>query len=107
MVCSQTFLRRFAWVICGFVLALLLKPMAVTLPFTLLLLDLWPLRRITFAPEFHSAWQTSLLKLCIEKWPLFLLAAISSVVTYIAQRSGGAMTEFDVLPFGKGSQTPP
>ena len=39
--------KRFIWVVCGFALALMSKPMAVTLPFTLLLLDLWPLRRIT------------------------------------------------------------
>ncbi len=91
--------RRFAWVDCGFVLALLSKPMAVTLPFTLLLLDFWPLRRIALAPGSRSEWPKTLLKLCVEKWPLFLLAALSSVVTFIAQRSGGAMTEFDALPF--------
>ena len=90
--------KRFALVICGFALALLSKPMAVTLPFTLLLLDLWPLRRITFAPNPQSQWFKSFWKLCLEKWPLFLITALSSVVTYIAQRSGGAMTEFEVLP---------
>ena len=42
--------KRFAWVVCGFACALMSKPMAVTLPFTLLLLDYWPLRRITFTP---------------------------------------------------------
>jgi tetratricopeptide (TPR) repeat protein len=90
--------KRFAWVVFGFTLALLSKSMAVTLPFTLLLLDLWPLRRITFAPDPHSQWLKSFAKLCIEKWPLFDMAALSSVVTYIAQGSGGAMTEFEVLP---------
>jgi len=90
--------KRFAWVVCGSACALLSKPMAVTLPFTLLLLDLWPLRRITLSPKLQPLWLSSLEKLSVEKWPLFLMAALSSVVTYIAQRSGGAMTEFDVLP---------
>lgn len=90
--------KRFALIVCGFAFALLSKPMAVTLPFTLLLLDLWPLRRITFTPYPHSQLLKSFIKLGIEKWPLFLMAALSSVVTYIAQRAGGAMTEFKALP---------
>ncbi len=52
-------------------LRLMSKPMAVTLPFTLLLLDIWPLRRITFSAETRAHWFTSFWKLCVEKWPLF------------------------------------
>ncbi len=48
--------KRFVWVICGFACALMSKPMAVTLPFTLLLLDYWPLRRITFAQDPRRQW---------------------------------------------------
>ena len=48
--------KRFVWVICGFACALMSKPMAVTLPFTLLLLDYWPLRRITFAQDSRARW---------------------------------------------------
>ncbi len=89
---------RFAGVICGFACALLSKPMAVTLPFTLLLLDIWPLRRISFAQETRTPLLPSFCKLCVEKWLLFLMAAASSVITFIAQRAGGAMTEFQALP---------
>jgi tetratricopeptide (TPR) repeat protein len=89
---------RFLWVVCGFACALLSKPMAVTLPFTLILLDYWPLRRITFARETRALWLSSLWKLCVEKWLLFLMAVLSSIITFIAQRAGGAMTEFQALP---------
>ena len=82
--------RRFAWVVCGFACGLMSKPMVVTLPFTLLLLDYWPLRRITFARETRPQWLSSLWKLCVEKWPLFIMAAISSVITIFAQKAGGA-----------------
>jgi tetratricopeptide (TPR) repeat protein len=90
--------KRFAWVVCGFACALLSKPMAVTLPFTLLLLDIWPLRRITFAPETRAHWLSSFWKLCVEKWLLFLMTAASCVVTFLAQRAGGAVTEFQTVP---------
>jgi tetratricopeptide (TPR) repeat protein len=74
------------------------KPMAVTLPFVLLLLDYWPLRRITFARESRTRWFSSFWKLCLEKWLLFLMAAISSVITFIAQRAGGAMPALEAMP---------
>jgi Flp pilus assembly protein TadD len=90
--------KRFIWVICCFACALMSKPMAVTLPLTLLLLDYWPLRRITLGPETRAQWSSSLWKLCAEKWPLFLMAAISSVVTFIAQRAGGAVAKLQAFP---------
>jgi Tfp pilus assembly protein PilF len=65
------------------------KPMLVTLPFVLLLLDFWPLQR---APELP--------RLVKEKLPLFALAAISSVVTVLAQRHGGAVAALERLPLG-------
>lgn len=89
--------KRFAWVACGFAFALMSKPMAVTLPFTLLLLDLWPLRRITFSTEKRARWFSSFWKLCLEKWPLFMMSAISCVITFCAQRAGGAVIEFQFL----------
>ena len=89
--------RRFAWVVCGFACALLSKPMAVTLPFTLLLLDIWPLRRITFTPETRAHWLSSFWKLCVEKWLLFLMAILSGIITFIAQRAGGSVTELQTL----------
>ena len=74
-------------------LGLLAKPMVVTLPFVLLLLDLWPLRRFDLARGLAP------LALVVEKIPLFLLAAISSAITWAVQRHGGAMTPAEVLPF--------
>ena len=90
--------KRFVWVIGGFACALMSKPMAVTLPFTLLLLDYWPLCRITFAHYSRKQWLSTLGKLCLEKWPLFIMAAISSVVTFIAQRASGAVYSIELLP---------
>ena len=71
--------RRYLLVIVPFCLGLMAKPMLVTFPFTLLLLDVWPLRRAQFP---KTVW---------EKIPLFALALLSSAVTYFAQRSGGAV----------------
>ena len=71
-----------------FALGLMSKPMLVTLPFVLLLLDFWPLQR----PEFQACTRrnfTPLTRLLVEKIPFFLLAAISCVVTMLAQRAGG------------------
>jgi tetratricopeptide (TPR) repeat protein len=97
------YLRRPSWkryicLVCGFACALMSKPMAVTLPFTLLLLDYWPLRRITFIPETRVHWFSSVWKLCVEKWPLFIMAVLSSVITFFAQRAGGMVIEFQSLP---------
>jgi protein O-mannosyl-transferase len=62
-----------------FVLGLLAKPMAVTIPVILLLLDYWPLER---AKEKSVIWG----KLFIEKIPLFLMALASSIITLAAQK---------------------
>jgi tetratricopeptide (TPR) repeat protein len=89
--------KRMVLVVCGFACALMSKPMAVTLPFTLLLLDCWPLRRITISPETRAHWLSLLWKLCLKKWPLFIMAILSSVVTFIAQRSEGAVAALQGL----------
>ena len=67
-----------------FILALMSKPMAVTLPFILLLLDLYPLKRLK--PPIHKN-----LSLILEKIPFFILSLVSSVITVTAQQSGGAI----------------
>jgi hypothetical protein len=82
---------RYAAVIALYACALLSKSMAVTLPFVLLLLDVWPLRRTATTP-FAS--------LVREKAPLFVLAAAASVVAIIAQRSAGAMAALAHVPLG-------
>jgi Tfp pilus assembly protein PilF len=73
-----------------FALALMSKPMLVTLPFVMLLLDWWPLGRVT--GEKNPVSQLSTLNhLLFEKWPFFLLSAVSCIVTFIAQQKGGAV----------------
>jgi tetratricopeptide (TPR) repeat protein len=93
--------KRFAWVTVGFACALMSKPMAVTLPFTLLLLDFWPLRRINFAPKSRPQWFSSLGKLCVEKWLLFIMAATESVLAFLAQRSGDSVSTLQLMPLGQ------
>ena len=90
--------KRYLLVICAFACALMSKPMAVTLPFTLLLLDIWPLRRISFEPNARAKWFSSFSKLFLEKWPLFIMAISSSIITYIAQRAGHSVALLHELP---------
>jgi tetratricopeptide (TPR) repeat protein len=68
-----------------FALGLMSKPMLVTLPFVLLLLDWWPLKRFEFS-TFNSQRRT-ILQLALEKLPFFLLSAASCVATISAQQS--------------------
>jgi tetratricopeptide (TPR) repeat protein len=69
-------------------LGLLAKPMLVTLPFTLLLLDRWPLGRAS------AGWKA----LVVEKLPLFALSIAACVVTFLAQRAGGAVASVERFP---------
>jgi tetratricopeptide (TPR) repeat protein len=71
-------------------LGLMSKPMLVTLPFVLLLLDYWPLGRVK-APGSRSG--RPMLQLVLEKIPLIMLSAVSSVVTFLAQRGAIGWTE--------------
>ncbi len=85
--------KKYMVVVAAFALALMSKPMAVSLPFVLLLLDYWPLQRYGNLP-LQAKW----VRLATEKLPLFVMSAASSVVTIIAQRSGGAMADTVALP---------
>ncbi len=76
--------------LCFFILALLSKPMAVTLPMILLILDWYPLNRIRSWREFWS--------MNAEKLPFFAFSLASSVLTVLAQRTGGAMAAMEVVP---------
>ena len=82
-----------------FVFGLMSKPMIVTLPFTLLLLDFWPLSR--FKPKVYKT-QTSACRIPIalicEKIPLFALSAISSIITFSIQQHGGAVASLESIP---------
>jgi protein O-mannosyl-transferase len=86
--------RRYLLVVVLFVVGLLTKPMLVTLPFVLLLLDFWPLGRTSEtgrAEESHAPRRRRLFKLALEKAPLFALSIVSSLITLKASASGGAM----------------
>jgi tetratricopeptide (TPR) repeat protein len=78
----------------SFALGLMAKPMLVMLPFVLLLLDYWPLGRITNYKFETSNWWP----LLPEKIPFFLLAAASCVVTFLVQQSGNAVAALDEIP---------
>jgi tetratricopeptide (TPR) repeat protein len=94
---------RYLPVVGFFILGLMAKPMLVTLPFVLLLLDYWPLRRIQSNPAGGGIGFTKKqlpgLFLIWEKIPLFLLALASSVVTYMVQKKGGAVGSMEIYPF--------
>ncbi len=76
-VALWAYARGSRWlVLAAFVLGLMSKPMIVTLPFTLMLLDLWPLKR---------GWRLR------EKLPLFALSAAGAIVTYAVQSAAGAV----------------
>src|SRR6185295_7964049 len=82
MACVLAWLkRRTPLALACFALGLLAKPMVVTLPLVLLLLDRWPLGR------------TDTRKQLKEKIPFFALAAGSAIVTYVAQQRGGAVAQ--------------
>jgi Flp pilus assembly protein TadD len=85
--------KWYAWTAITLALGLLAKPMLVTWPFVMLLLDYWPLGRWQSAKSRAQGW--NLRKLIIEKIPLFALVAASAVVTSIAQSHGGAVRTFE------------
>ena len=95
-------IKKYLLTVLLFILGLMAKPMLVTLPFVLLLLDYWPLGRFQFrqtdSSVSNATKKSGKFYLVWEKTPFFALAAISSVVTFIAQQSGGAVRSFDVLP---------
>ncbi len=72
-----------------FALTLMSKPMFVTLPFVMLLLDFWPLGRFN---------RSTLPRLIFEKWPFFLLSIASCVVTFLSQSHGGAVRSLAWVP---------
>src|SRR6184192_2646969 len=80
---------RYLWTGMTLALGLLAKPMLVTWPFVMLLLDYWPLRRWQSAKG--KAETGKLRKLILEKIPFFILVAASAVITLIAQSRGGAL----------------
>ena len=92
-----------------FALSLMSKPTMVTLPCLLLLLDYWPLNRLTLpqahysitpSPQSPSHSITLLLRLVLEKLPFFVLSAASSAITILAHRGLGMLEATAGLPLG-------
>ena len=82
--------KNYMLVVFLFALALLSKPMAVSLPAVLLLLDWYPFNRIWSMKSFLSAF--------LEKLPLIALGLVSSVLTVLAQKAGGAIPSSAMIP---------
>ena len=104
--------RRYLLVAMLFAAGLMAKPMVITLPFVLLLLDYWPLERIAFrsapfavrqnaeAETSAEKWRATneLRLLVLEKLPLLLLSAGSAAITLKAQRAGFAVRTLRQFP---------
>jgi len=110
-------LRRYCFVLLFFILGLMAKPMLVTLPFVLLLLDYWPLQRFQKIKPDHKIqtevfdketlevrkpadpeYKCSLIyPLLWEKVPLFVLAILSSIVAYVAAQKVGTVASIEAI----------
>ena len=92
--------KTYLAVVLFLILGLMAKPMLVTLPFVLLLLDLWPLNRFKDTTSVKSIC-LSALALIREKIPLFLIIAAASFVAYLAQQGGGSIMSLAMLSLEK------
>lgn len=100
--------KRYLMVAACFILGLMAKPMVITLPCVLLLLDVWPLGRaktFAYAPEAGLETELNTMRkgwpaLILEKTPLFILSAASAVLTIVIQKHGGAMRSTTAYPIG-------
>ena len=77
-----------------YILGLMAKPMLVTLPFVLMLLDAWPLKRLNLQTS-PKAVIFSALRLLAEKIPLLTLSAAASAMALVAQKRGGGLVSSD------------
>lgn len=102
--------KRYFSAIGLFALGLLAKPMLITLPFAMLLLDYWPLGRLSLklpsgqaagkaGESAASSRQTStVFRLIWEKMPFFVLSAISVFLSFLSMRRLGITTSTDLIP---------
>jgi hypothetical protein len=101
---TQHATRCYLLSLCFFALGLMSKPMLLTLPFVMLLLDYWPLGRFNTPtlPRFHAPSlphsTTPITLLVWEKLPFLALSLASSVVTFWAQKTGGAVVSVQTMP---------
>jgi protein O-mannosyl-transferase len=85
-------LRRYLLMAGAFALSLLSKPMGVTFPFLLLLVDYWPLGRLAWPIE-----PAAFRRLCLEKTPLIAMSVVTAVLTFLAQSGYGAVVSLNRL----------
>ena len=104
---EKSTIKKYGLVLLFFALGLMSKPMLVTLPFVLLLLDYWPLGRLKLGQERdgnetsekNTARRSEVFRLVLEKIPLFLLTTGLSIVTFIITKSLGAMNYAEDVTF--------
>ncbi len=84
--------RRYLSSLGFFILAILSKPMAVSLPVVMLILDWHPFKRIASSRSFRTC--------LVEKIPFMVLASVSSVFTVLAQKTAGSMVSIENIPLG-------
>ena len=94
---------RYILLLLVFGLCILTKPIVVTLPCALLLLDYWPLGRVkwgrqTKIPKEKNQQDVPVWQLIIEKIPLLVLSAILSAITFAVQQQGGAVVTLEKWP---------
>jgi hypothetical protein len=90
-------LGRNILVVVLFALGLMTKPMLVTLPFALILIDWWPLRRFNLTGLSEPGGYRGIWKIFKEKIPILALAVASSVITYLVQHKGGSTFSIEQL----------
>jgi tetratricopeptide (TPR) repeat protein len=88
---------RYGWVLVFFILGLMSKPMLITLPFTLLLLDYWPFCRFEYEGSVRL-FIRAVRPYIREKLPLFGIAAAATIVAYMAQKHGGGLNSLNPYP---------
>jgi len=100
-------IKRYILVMLSYLLGLLSKPMVITFPFVLLLLDYWPLERMEIFEEKKrkggdgkERWQ-KVWKLVLEKIPLFLFIPLFSFLTFYAQKKTGAVADIVSAPISQ------
>ncbi len=99
-VCKPSF-RRYGIVLLFFVAGLMSKPMIITLPLVLLLLDYWPLERLRSAvgqPAGAARPSRTAATIVLEKVPLILMSFGASVLTFTLQKAHGAVSAIDSAP---------
>lgn len=98
---KETSLYYYVLALLFFAAGLLSKPMIVTLPFVLLLIDIWPLGRMKFGASKPDRSATpTVMRLVAEKVPFLLLAIAWSVITLIVQKEGGGLARMETVDVG-------